>query len=75
MNRLFRTRVDRGGVSSTEINQDSIRKVISKNLSDRSYNAFSTLFRKKVRDFNLNQVFSEKKVYESDERPNYILFL
>ena len=46
--RLFRTRVDRGGVSSTDINQKSIQKVISKHFPDLSYNAFSTLFRKKL---------------------------
>ena len=66
--RFFQTRVDRGGVSSTDINQKSIQKVISKHFPDRSYNAFSPLFRKKARAFNLDQVLSGKRVYGSNKR-------
>ena len=66
--KLFRTRVDRGGVPSTDINQKSIQKVISKYFPDRSYNAFSLLFRKKARAFNLDQVLSGKRVYGSNQR-------
>ena len=66
--KLFRTRVDRGGVSSTDINQKSIQKAISKYFPDRFYNAFSPLFRKKARAFNLDQVLSGKRVYGSNKR-------
>ena len=69
--RLFRTRVNRADVSSTDINQKSIKKVISKHFLDRTYNAFSPLFRKKACAFTLDQVLSGKRVCGSNQRSKW----
>lgn len=52
---LFSKKPSRGGVSTKDLSKPAIEKVRNEHFKDRSYTAFSTLYRKKARQWNLNQ--------------------
>ena len=54
LQKLFKLRNDRGGVDSTDLQQETIKVVRAQHFPDRTYKNFAVLFRSKARKWNLN---------------------
>ena len=54
LHRLFKLRVDRGGINPRDLTQKAIKEVQEEHFPDRPYKSFAPLFRNKARRWNIN---------------------
>ena len=54
LHRLFKLRVDRGGINPRDLTQKYIKEVQEGHFPDRPYKSFAPLFRNKARRWNIN---------------------
>lgn len=55
---LFQKQPSKGGILASDTSKNTIKAIINKHFPDRQYSSFSQLFRRKAREFLINQTLA-----------------